>query len=491
MPIDPSIPLLATKGINTPFENLDKALQAQQTQSLNAQRDALSSKLRAEQDEQARVRSFFEQTGGDLSDETLDKLVSVAPTIGTKLRGDILEQRAKALDATGKEIDNQKKLYQEGLSLLLGAAANPALYPQARMLAIKKGGDLAELLKTKPTYEPETVQALIRTGRLAEKQLEADEKLRDDLMKGEYRYLAGALALIQDDPEEVQKRIEAMRGAGVPKRILDALMADPSGMSMTAAERDQSADRAEGRTIQREGQAIQMARDAAAAEERVIDNKRADAQLAISRGQLALSQQNAQNQPLETVIGPDGKPVLVRRADAVGKSPASTAGTAASGTKGPNVGAILNEIETLSKQINTGGSGPLSNIRGLVRRGAASANMDNTVSEYNALVEGFIPMVARAVGHVGVLTQQDVDSVRALFPRVEDNATLAKNKIDRVKSLMSSVPGAVAGEAPASAPNRTPVGGSPVIEVVAPNGKTYTFPNQAQADQFKRRAGIQ
>jgi hypothetical protein len=38
--------------------------------------------------------------------------------------------------------------------------------------------------------------------------------------------------------------------------------------------------------------------------------------------------------------------------------------------------------------------------------------------------------------------------------------------------------------------NQTPVGGQAGIEVVAPNGKTYTFPNQAQADVFKKRAGI-
>lgn len=244
MPIDPRIPFQATQGINTPFENLGAMLQVQQAQSLNAQRDATAAKLRAEQEEQARVRSFFEQTGGDLSDETLDKLVSVAPMIGTKLRGDILEQRTKGLEATKKQIDNEKAQTEQGLSLLLAAAQQPELYPHVRMLAIQKGGDLAELLKTKPTYEPETVQALIRTGRTAKEQLDADEKMLADLMKGEHRYLAGALALVQDDPEEVQERVEALRVAGVPKRIIDALMVDPSGMSMTAAERDQAADRA-------------------------------------------------------------------------------------------------------------------------------------------------------------------------------------------------------------------------------------------------------
>ena len=61
MPIDPRIPFQATQGINTPFENLGAMLQVQQAQSLNAQRDATAAKLRAEQDEQARVRSFLKR----------------------------------------------------------------------------------------------------------------------------------------------------------------------------------------------------------------------------------------------------------------------------------------------------------------------------------------------------------------------------------------------------------------------------------------------
>ena len=60
-------------------------------------------------------------------------------------------------------------------------------------------------------------------------------------------------------------------------------------------------------------------------------------------------------------------------------------------------------------------------------------------------------MVARAVGHSGVLTQADVDSVRALFPQVGDNQALAKSKISRVKALL-------AGTSPAAAPAVAPAG---------------------------------
>ncbi len=90
----------------------------------------------------------------------------------------------------------------------------------------------------------------------------------------------------------------------------------------------------------------------------------------------------------------------------------------------------------------------------------AKAQYDNDVSEYEALVTGMIPMVARAVGHVGVLTQQDVDSVKELFPKITDNKTLAENKLARVKRII----GTAGAESP-GAPGEIKVGGFTVKKV--------------------------
>jgi hypothetical protein len=54
---------------------------------------------------------------------------------------------------------------------------------------------------------------------------------------------------------------------------------------------------------------------------------------------------------------------------------------------------------------------------------------------------GFTPLVARALGHTGVLTEQDVQSVRALFPRPEDSKSLRDRKVSRLKGLMLQMPG--------------------------------------------------
>jgi hypothetical protein len=91
-----------------------------------------------------------------------------------------------------------------------------------------------------------------------------------------------------------------------------------------------------------------------------------------------------------------------------------------------------------------------------------------------------------------VLTQQDVDSVRAMFPRVGDGKTLASNKLNRIDKLIGG------GSAPAAAPEPAPpaaakaqgggrVVGSGNFGVTVSNGTSYRFDSQAKLDEFKRR----
>lgn len=171
-------------------------------------------------------------------------------------------------------------------------------------------------------------------------------------------------------------------------------------------------------------------------------------QLRISQGNLSVSQRNAATaaanaakpdyEKIETV-DEQGRPVTrymtpeeVRAAGGVVKPGASTGKDMEMATR------IIDEIESLSSKINTSSSGPGANVAGAFRRGAAALNMDNDVKEYQRLVEGFIPMIARAVGHTGVLTQQDVDSVRALFPAPGDNKQVSENMLARVRRLLAA-----------------------------------------------------
>lgn len=96
---------------------------------------------------------------------------------------------------------------------------------------------------------------------------------------------------------------------------------------------------------------------------------------------------------------------------------------------------IVSTIRDLSSKINTG-QGFGAKVEGLARSGAAALGIDNTVSEYHALLSGALPLLARAYGHTGVLTQQDVDSVKEAFPKTGDNSALALAKLKNVEKIM-------------------------------------------------------
>lgn len=106
-----------------------------------------------------------------------------------------------------------------------------------------------------------------------------------------------------------------------------------------------------------------------------------------------------------------------------------------------NAEPVLSAISELSEKINTG-QGIMAKMGGGAAKIAAKANYDDDVAEFQALVEGFTPLMARALGHTGVLTQQDVDSVKALFPQPGNSKTLRDRKIARVRDIFNKLEGA-------------------------------------------------
>ncbi len=139
---------------------------------------------------------------------------------------------------------------------------------------------------------------------------------------------------------------------------------------------------------------------------------------------------------------------------------------------------VLASIAELSEKINTG-SGLLAKMAGGASKVAAKANYDDDVAEYQALVSGFTPMVARALGHTGVLTQQDVDSVKMLFPAPGDSKTLRDRKLKRVMGIIGELEGATNGPAK-PAPSAPPAASGGRIRVVGPNGEKGTVPDDGK-----------
>lgn len=112
--------------------------------------------------------------------------------------------------------------------------------------------------------------------------------------------------------------------------------------------------------------------------------------------------------------------------------------TAEERNRGAAVGRVENfmaSVSELADKINTG-SGLIAKASGALERAKAKANYDDDVAEYQALVQAFTPLWARALGHTGVLTQQDVDSAREALPKPGDSKTLKDRKIARIKTLM-------------------------------------------------------
>ena len=160
-------------------------------------------------------------------------------------------------------------------------------------------------------------------------------------------------------------------------------------------------------------------------------------------GPLAVNRQTLQAEP---VIGPSGQPVA--------RTP--TAQERAARTRVQTARPVLASISELSEKINTQ-QGILAKMRGGASKIAAQANYNDDVGEYQALIMGFTPLVARALGHVGVLTEQDVRSVRALFPTPGDSKTLRDRKIARIETIIGQLE-AQGGSTPI-APETAPAGG--------------------------------
>jgi hypothetical protein len=99
---------------------------------------------------------------------------------------------------------------------------------------------------------------------------------------------------------------------------------------------------------------------------------------------------------------------------------------------------VLQSITELSEKINTS-QGVIAKLSGGAEKLKAQANLNDDVAEYQALISGFTPLVARSLGHTGVLTEQDVQSVRKLFPDPSDSKSLRDRKIARIRTIVGAL----------------------------------------------------
>jgi hypothetical protein len=126
-------------------------------------------------------------------------------------------------------------------------------------------------------------------------------------------------------------------------------------------------------------------------------------------------------------------------------------------TASGRAGSVLSAIGELSERINVN-QGVAAKVVGEVEKKKALANLNDDVSEYEAVVSGFTPLLARAVGHVGVLTEQDVQSVRKMLPAPGDSKSVRDRKVARINSLMGDLSGQTDAPATGTPPPKSGTG---------------------------------
>ena len=207
------------------------------------------------------------------------------------------------------------------------------------------------------------------------------------------------------------------------------------------------------------------------------------------------------NEPLVPVMGDDGQPVLMRRSKAEGRKPASNREQGRPVTYGDagRIAEIDNGIlqaQQLKPELKTGTASKVG------------AMLPNPITDMTGFgseskqQQAKIDLVKQIIGKAlegGVLRKEDEIKYAKILPSIGDADSVAQAKIDNLIQLLEqrkeielsaredagydvSKFRQRGGAAPAPA-------GNP-LAVVAPDGKTYTFPNKAQADAFKKRAGI-
>jgi len=202
---------------------------------------------------------------------------------------------------------------------------------------------------------------------------------------------------------------------------------------------------------------------------------------ALAQGRLDISQAMAELAKIRTSWGPPqitintkdetGAPVtkVMPRTEASGQSFPAAPTTdernrqAASG----RAGAVLSAVSELSERINVG-KGALAKVTGAVEKQKAQINLNDDIAEYQAVVSGFTPLLARALGHVGVLTEQDVQSVREALPKPGDSKSLRDRKVARITALVNAMSESTnpAPDVGPPKPTTQPTGGGVGVKVI-------------------------
>jgi len=165
-------------------------------------------------------------------------------------------------------------------------------------------------------------------------------------------------------------------------------------------------------------------------------------------------------------------------------------------TAGKNLDVFLN---TAKKVVDSGSPWINTPLRSVAGQGLGSDDQ----AAFNAARTTAVTEIAKVLNSAnasGVLSDSARHEVSGL---IGPNATLKQiysaanilkqdmaNRHQSYQDQIADIQGRISGKQPTATNTPNQGGGAGAITVQAPNGKTYTFPDQDSADSFKKRAGI-
>lgn len=276
---------------------------------------------------QQQLRGVLTKYGGDL-EKALPEVMQIDPSLGMQIQDRATAARSRALEYQTMQLTHQQKEL-EFQSQLIGSASDEPSYQEAVLAAKHAGLDVSKL---PPTYDQRFVEGVQKAGLTAKEQLGLK------------------MQAIDDQRQELARQDAAKKNAAVET--------ETARHNKEMEQRQHELALAE---IANKGTDNQRA--AAAAEETARHNKAIEG---IDRARLAKG--DAADRVLVPIIGPDGKSVLVPRAQAVGKTPASADRLVKVEHKDPQTGKTV--IEWL----------PQSDVRGQTFEKGTGATTENRIA---------------------------------------------------------------------------------------------------------------
>lgn len=199
----------------------------------------------------------------------------------------------------------------------------------------------------------------------------------------------------------------------------------------------------------------------------------------------------------------NGSPVFVRESEVMpGDKPANTREqgrpvTSGDSTKLSEIDNGIAQAEKLKSTMNTGAASWLGSKTPDFVTQATGLGAESKAQQAN------IQLVKQIIGkglEGGVLRKEDEAKYERILPKLGDAPEVAQSKINELIDLLRNKKEIelnakedagydVSKFRERETAPKTEASSNP-LAVTAPDGKTYTFPNKAQADAFKKRAGI-